>query len=417
MPNDYHALLSPSKAAMWIECANSLAANEGQPEGDKKAADLGTDKHEILALCLENNIGADNYIGHRCGKGHDVDGEFAAQVQKVVEWVHERIDTLSAGGARVQVEIEQDVPIEHITGEPEATGRADVVLIAEYDDHLDIEVWDAKFGYSEVLPDNNPQGMMYASGAIEKFSLLGDFRQCTVVIAQPAINDRPKEWTFDVPMLNQWVEDIASPAADKAMRIHRIYTEGERALKDVDFNPGDKQCEWCKAKARCPALTAKLEEAVGQSFETLADGNEELSSELLSNETMGRVFPVIPLLEKWVKALQAAVEHELMNGREVPGCKLVEGRKGNRKWADDAKAEEMLKGMRVKEVDMYKFTLLGPKPILEHLKDQPRRLKKVEAMVVQDSGKPHVTLDTDPRPALKIAPPDTGFETEDNDLC
>lgn len=414
MPDDYHALLSPSKAAMWIECPNSLAANEGQPEGDKKAADLGTDKHEVLALCLQNGVDASQYIGHRCSKGHDVDADFASHVQTVADAVRQRVAELEAAGAIVTLEVEQDVPIEHITGEENATGRADVVILAEFKDYIDIEVWDAKFGYREVEPDNNPQGMMYASGAIEKFSVVGDFRQATVVIAQPALSETPREWSFPVPVLDQWVEDIAAPAATKAHLIWKM--RDERALKASDFNPGEKQCEWCRAKAVCPAVRIQVEEAIGAGFEDMKDNPEDhipATAELVSPERLGEIWPMLDAIESWSKAVRGRIEHELMQGREVPGCKLVEGRKGNRKWVSDDEAEAMLKGFRMKEAQMYKFQLLGPKPILEALKDQPRRLKKIEQLVTQGDGKPHVTTSDDPRPALKITPPDEGFD----ELC
>lgn len=412
MPDEYHALLSPSGAHRWIECANALAAEHGQPEGDKKAADLGTDKHEISALCLQHGVRAESYIGHRCGKGHDVDAEFAKQVQTAVDSVQERIKALEAAGATVTLEIEQDVPIGHITGEEGATGRSDVVLIAEFPDHLEGEVIDFKFGYREVEPDNNPQGMMYAAGAMEKFTLLGDFTRWTVVICQPAISETAKEWTFSTELLNEWVTTIAEPAAVKAQLIYRM--KDERALKTSDFNPSEKACEWCKAKAVCPAVKAKVEDAIGVSFENMIGIEDKpIEVDLLSPETLGEIWGTLDLIESWSKAVRGRIEHELLQGNAVPGCKLVEGRRGNRQWADDAEAESMLKGFRLKEAQMYKFTLLGPKPILEALKDQPRRLKKIEQLVVQANGKPHVAADTDPRPALVVTPPDEGFD----ELC
>ena len=64
---------------------------------------------------------------------------------------------------------------------------------------------------------------------------------------------------------------------------------------------------------------------------------------------------------------------------------------------------------------MYSFKLLGPKPILEALKDQPRRLKKVEALITQKAGKPHVAHVSDKREALEVKPVADDFEAvEDN---
>ena len=73
----------------------------------------------------------------------------------------------------------------------------------------------------------------------------------------------------------------------------------------------------------------------------------------------------------------------------------------------------MMKKFRMKLEQMYSFKLLGPKPILEALKDQPRRLKQIEALVVQPNGKPHVALESDKRPALEITPVEDGFD----ELC
>ena len=77
----------------------------------------------------------------------------------------------------------------------------------------------------------------------------------------------------------------------------------------------------------------------------------------------------------------------------------------------------MMKKFKMKIDQMYSFKLLGPKPILEALKDQPRRLKQIESLIVQPAGKPHVALDSDKRPALEIKPVEDGFETVDDDLC
>src|ERR1700758_1402684 len=159
MSDEYHALASPSSSAKWLNCANSLAMEIGQPDGASGAADLGTDKHELLALCLEFGKNAMEYAGHILKKGHTVNKELAADVQTVLDSVRERIRAYELRGATVAVDIEQDVPIEHITGESNATGHVDIVLrITWPDGSTDCDVIDAKFGYQEVLAESNTQG-------------------------------------------------------------------------------------------------------------------------------------------------------------------------------------------------------------------------------------------------------------------
>jgi len=122
--SDYHAIASPSSAEKWLNCANSLAAEVGQPDSTSPAADLGTDKHELLTLCLQFKKDAMDYAGHVLCKGHTVHAEFAADVQNVVDNVRARIQNYENLGYRVEMDLEQDVPIDHITGEENATGRA-----------------------------------------------------------------------------------------------------------------------------------------------------------------------------------------------------------------------------------------------------------------------------------------------------
>jgi hypothetical protein len=414
MSDEYHALASPSGAHRWLYCANSLAMEDGQPQGDTKAADLGTDKHELLALCMEFGKNAMDYEGHVLKKGHTVNRELATDVQTVLDNVRERIKNHELMGCTVQIELEQDVPIDHITGEEGATGRADIVLIVSRGGSATLDVIDAKFGYQEVETFDNPQLLMYAAGALEKFGLTEEFDKIFLCVEQPL-----RGLVLDTLVGPDDVAEFAADAsqrAAKAIMVHRM--RGERALKEEDFAPGEKTCQWCKAKAVCPAVLKVVEE----SFMPLSDCDDPAggdASEMvqhLSIEDLGDTFPKLELIEDWIKAVRARIELEVFAGRKVPGVKVVAGKRGNRAWSSDEEAEQMLKDFRVKVDQMYSFKLLGPKPILELLKDQPRRLKKIEQLVVQPDGKPHVVLESDKRPAIEIKPVEDGFETVD-DLC
>lgn len=414
MSDTPHALASPSKAAMWLACPNSLAANIGQPEGDKKAADLGTDKHELMTLCLEFGVDAMSYEGHVLKKGHTVNKELAADVQTVVDNVRDRIRAYELRGATVEIELDKAVPIDHITGEEGATGMLDITLIVRWPDgRITKDVIDAKFGYQEVLAEENPQLLMYASGQLEEFGLVDDVSLVTevnLVIEQPLRGTT--EWTTTPDWIQEWVANEATPAAEKALMIHRMVAE--RALKTEDFNVTEKGCMWCAAKAVCPAAKAHVEEVMEAGF-----SDAELAvkgAEFTSVERLGEIFPHLETIEDWIKAVRARVESELLAGKPIPGLKLVAGKKGNRAWASDEEAEAMMKKFKMKVDQMYAFKLLGPKPILEALKDQPRRLKQIESLIVQPPGKPHVALDSDKRPALEIQPVESGFEAAD-DFC
>lgn len=413
--SEYHAIASPSSAIKWITCANSLAAELGQPDESSGAADLGTDKHTLLTECLTTGADAAHYIGAVMQKGNTVDEAFARGVQNVVDNVRGRIANYENLGARVEMDLEQDVPIDHITGEEGATGRADVVLRIYWADATDAEVIDAKFGWSEVEANENPQLMMYAAGVIEKFSLTDEFRDVTLIIEQPA---RQSESIVSEQILSEavieWAETVASPAATKALMIRKLAEQGQRALRMEDFKVSERGCQWCKAAAVCPAMLEHVEKAIESTFEALEVG-EPMAVELLPVESLGEKFEALEIIEDWIKAVRARIEQELLAGKKIPGLKVVAGKRGNRQWQDDAEAEAMMKKFRLKLEQMYSFKLLGPKPILEALKDQPRRLKQIEALVVQPNGKPHVALESDKRPALEITPVEDGFDIDE--LC
>jgi hypothetical protein len=407
-----HALASPSKAEMWLACANSLAANIGQPEGDKKAADLGTDKHELMTLCLQFNVDAMSYEGHVLGKGHTVNRELAADVQTVVDNVRERIRSYELRGATAEMVLDYAVPIDHITGEEGATGMLDIALLITWSDGFsDLDVIDAKFGYTEVNAVGNPQLLMYASGALEVFGLTGEFRDVSLEIEQP-LRSEGEHFVVGPKWIADWVQE-ARPKAEKAIMIHRMYEAGELALRDEDFGPSEKGCMWCLRSATCKAKERWLEEQTEIGFET----GEMPDITFLSLEALGKRFDFLEAVEDHVKAIRARIEIELLAGKQIPGLKLVAGKKGNRAWLSDEEAEAMMKKFKMKIDQMYSFKLLGPKPILEALKDQPRRLKQIESLIVQPAGKPHVALDSDKRPALEIKPVEDGFETVDDDLC
>jgi len=417
MSDEYHALASPSKSEMFLNCANSLAMNEGQPEGDRRAADLGTDKHELLTLCLQFGKQALDYEGHVLKKGHTVNREFAVDVQTVIDNVRERIRAYELRGCTVAVELEQDLPIEHITGEKDATGRGDVLLVVTWPDRpASMDVIDAKFGYQEVKAEENSQLLMYGSGGLQKFGLTEEFTEVNLVIEQPArgVSD---EWSTTPEAIGEWVE-WAKPRAKKALSERaQAYVLTDYFLNKDNFAPSEKTCMWCKAKAVCPALLAKVEETIESDFATIAETEALVIPQVIPLSELGAKFEYLELIEDWIKAVRARIELEVFAGRTIPGVKVVAGRRGNRQWADEAVVEQMLKEQfRLKLDQMYSFKLLGPKPVLELLKTQPRRLKKIEQLVVQPDGKPHVVHESDKRPAIEIKPVEDGFETVD-DLC
>lgn len=434
-----HALLSPSSAYTWIECGASTAAQIGQPDESSEYADEGTAAHELAKWCLESVLDAESFLGTIIPVGtvtrrdeesgeliteprrsFEVDEEMAAYVQLYVDGVRERVEALELVGAEVTLLVEQRLSIEHITGEPGAKGTSDCVIIATWPDgRAEIEVRDLKYGRGvAVQAERNYQAMIYADAAHEEHSAFYDFERINIVIHQPRVNEKPSEWATTPADLHAWIRGTAKPAAERAL----LYVDSVELapLSPSDFNPGEKQCKFCKAKAVCPALAAHVEQTIGEDFDTVADalarGTDAGAADpkhvdLLDNERLGVVYVSLDLIDSWAKAVRGRIEHELLQARAVPGVKLVAGRRGARQWNEPEAAEALLKSMRLKQDQMYNFKLISPTQADKLLsKESPRRWKKVEALIVQRDGRPSVAPDSDPRPALEIQPPEDDFE-------
>ncbi|HDR8931706.1 TPA: DUF2800 domain-containing protein [Burkholderia vietnamiensis] len=434
-----HALLSPSSAYTWIECAASTAAQIGQPDESSEYADEGTAAHELAKWCLNAGEDAEQHIGTVIPVGtvtrrdeesgetiteprrsFEVDEEMAAYVQLYLDGVRERVAALELAGADVTLLVEQRLSIEHITGEPGAKGTSDCVIIAVWPDgRAEIEVRDLKYGRGvAVQAERNYQAMIYAAAAYEEHSTFYDFTNIRIVIHQPRVNDKPSEWEILPADLAAWINGTARPAAERAL----LYVDSVELapLSPSDFNPGEKQCKFCKAKAVCPALAAHVEQTIGADFDTLDAGingadasyvTSVTNVELLDNERLGVIYASLDLIDSWGKAVRGRIEHELLQARAVPGVKLVAGRRGARQWNEPEAAEALLKSMRLKQDQMYNFKLISPTQADKLLsKESPRRWKKVEALIVQRDGRPSVAPDSDPRPALEIQPPEDDFE-------
>ncbi|MDY7802798.1 DUF2800 domain-containing protein [Burkholderia stagnalis] len=433
-----HALLSPSSAYTWIECGASTAAQIGQPDDSSEYADEGTAAHELAKWCLESVLDAESFLGTIIPVGRvtrrdeesgeliteprrsfEVDEEMAAYVQLYVDGVRERVEALRLAGAEVTLLVEQRLSIEHITGERGAKGTSDCVIIAVWPDgRAEIEVRDLKYGRGvAVAAERNYQAMIYADAAHEEHSALFDFERINIVIHQPRVNEKPSEWAITPTELHDWISTVARPAAEQALLTAESVALAPLSLSE--FNPGEKQCKFCKAKAVCPALARHVEETIGADFEVMADTTaygvqSEFAGrnvEMLDNARLGLIYESLDLIDSWMKAVRGRIEHELLQARAVPGVKLVAGRRGARQWNEPETVETLLKSMRLKQDQMYNFKLISPTQADKLLsKESPRRWKKVEALIAQRDGRPSVAPDSDPRPALEIQPPEDDFE-------
>ena len=376
-----HAKLSPSGAHRWMACPGSVGLEAAFPDQSSAYAAEGTLAHTLASEHLD---GSGLHPSQRIGEVHEVDGytftvdaAMADYVDNYCRLVREYAD----GGLLL---VEQRVPIEHVTGETGATGTSDAIVVHTAKRML--YVVDLKYGMGvKVDAGDNPQLMMYALGAMEQCDQLGEFDQVCMVIHQPRLNHVSEHWIY---VGDLWAFKRRAAEAAELTR-----------QPDAPLVPGEKQCRFCKAKATCPALRAEVTEVVS--------GSATLDEFLVPDVTTGDNYlsvamSKVGLVEDWCKAVRAEVERRLLAGQTVDGFKLVEGRRGNRKWSNDAEVEALFKSFRLRQDEMYDYSLISPTKAEKLLKDTPKRWEKAEALISRAEGKPSVAPATDKRSSLTV---------------
>jgi hypothetical protein len=395
-----HAKLSPSGAHRWLRCPGSVVLEAPYPDTTSTYAREGTAAHELAAIVLEtDDLNAQRYVDQMIefdDHGEEVSWRVTQDMADYVDDYVRLVRELAQGNMLL---VERRVPISHLTGETGATGTSDVVIVDTTGRNL--TVVDLKYGMGvRVEAQENPQLMMYALGALHDYDVLGDFETVSMYIHMPRLNF-VSEYHIPVPELLKAGEDIRRSAA--------VCREAE-AADDEDLaeflEPGEKQCRFCKAKATCRALRADMTDVVGGEAACTIDEFAEFLPEIVDSQTGDNYLPIamskVALVEDWCKAVRAEVERRLFAGQKVDGYKLVEGKRGNRKWENEAEVEALLKSFRMRQDEMYDLSLISPTKAEKVFKQNPKRWAKVTDLITQSVGKPSVALATDKRPEMVI---------------
>jgi Protein of unknown function (DUF2800) len=356
-----HAKLSASGAHRWLACPASVRMEDGLANTTSEFAEEGTLAHSIAEGALRAGAGATIAT--------NVDHEMRIEVQKYVDYV---IETPGALYIEQRVDFSKWVP--------EGFGTADAIKITEGT----LTVIDLKYGKGiPVSAENNPQAMLYGLGAVDMYDFLYEFDTVKLVIHQPRLNN-VSEWEISKEDLLLWGLSIVAPAARLALE------------ETAPFNPGEKACQWCKAKNTCAARAEMALNVATEGFGTAGTDIAIIDRETLSNEQVAGILPHVAGLIKFCNDIKAYAKTEIEEGREIPGFKLVDG-KSSRVWTDETVVASAMARAKLKEKERYNFKLLSPAQAEKKLGKDHHILKKY---VEKKPGAPTLVPETDKRQSL-----------------
>lgn len=417
-----HAVLGPSGWATWGTCPGSVVLSEGLISTTSSYAKEGTAAHQLLEMCLLEGKDAEEHLGLEIV----VEGEMFTVNNDMADAVNSAIDIIKSYYKDGDVlMVEQAVPLAFMTGEEGAEGTCDVSLITEKGTHL--HIFDYKHGKgvmvyaSDLIPDSaekrpNGQLAMYGLGWLEKHGFLyEDVEKVTLHVLQPRL-----EWHDEHPVSIEQLRgfaDLVREAAGAVELQRQVMLEGN----DLDLNPSEKACKFCKARAHCPALRNQISTSLAtltsdvSDFEDLTLPKQAAAVAVnpgVSSDKLAEFLRAVPLIEAAIEAVRAEVERRLFAGEEVPGFYLGVGRKGNRAWQNEAEAEKLLKRY-LKVEGAYERKLISPAKAEKALKAEPKKLAKLKDLWGQSDGKPSVCKDGDKNEPYQIASDASQFENLD----
>ena len=225
--------------------------------------------------------------------------------------------------------------------EPESGGTADFWAVDKVRKTLYIR--DYKSGRIPVQSYKNPQLAIYAIAAYDELTKFFEIEHFDVGAVQPLIRHGCEPWEFDLEEAEHIREQV-----DRAVR------EINNPLFTPRFEPGDKQCQWCRHRSNCVARANMLEE----------DIPPVLKVEELSDEKALDIWTRAALHKSFLAALEERIREMDPDTRGNGGFKLVRGSR-RVSWVDEKKVVEAL---AESGVDLYNPpTLKSPAALREEL--------------------------------------------------
>ena len=369
-----HALLSASSAHRWLACPPSAVAAEAYTNEGTEFTREGTLAHEVAEWtarqAMKNGWATEGGTEAQFEGNHDVTVEMVDCALGYAGYIQELTKTPDA-----IVLLEQRVDFSPWV--PQGFGTCDCIIIQG----SVLTIIDYKYGVGvPVSAVDNPQMKLYALGALNDYGIAYDVTRVEMHIYQPRINNI-SDCSLMVEDLLEWAEKTVKPIAQKAAKGKGGYSAGE-------------WCKFCPHAGRCRELTKTCTEYV----ET---HSLRVDLPVLAPHEVAEVLAMEPLISLWLKRVKAQAMTTLLDGGEVPGYKVVEGR-SSREWVDAMEVLEVLEERGYPRDHVTKTELLSP-AAMEKAIGKKQVAELLTDLIEKKAGSPTIAPASDKRPAYSRA--------------
>ena len=346
-----HSILSASGADKWFNCPGSITAEKDIEQEYSDVASEGTLAHLLAEVSLNSGVPANQYAEL---DDQEITVEMSGHVQEYVDYVN----SIFTYGCKLKVE--SRVYFDDYA--PDGFGTVDAVAMCYGTGTC--HVIDLKYGKGiPVHSENNKQLMLYALGVLQSADYSWAIDRFVLHIFQPRIH---KNSTFEIS-----IDEIKEFGELVKLKAEEALDESAKRI------PGNKQCQWCKAKSICPELMSIAEiKEIGMDVQKISD---ERIKEILDNRKLSKLF---------ISSLEKSMKNRIENGGELKGYKLVQGTT-RRAWSNDGlnKLKELMGD------DAYTQKIIG-------LGDAEKIIgkKEVDTMTYKQHGALTLAPENDKRP-------------------
>lgn len=392
---EQHALLSASSASRWLACTASPRFEEQFPESTSEYAEEGRLAHSFCELKLLKKFTASispKTYTTRLNKLKK-DPMYNSEMEKTSDLYVEHL-TERAMQFNVSPYVAAEVRVDFSAYVPQGFGTCDCIMIGGDT----IIITDYKHGKGiAVSSEYNPQMMLYALGALEKYKAIygSTIKRVVTVIEQLRLSEEPSIWETSVDELTAWGEAI-KPIAEKAF------------MGLGDFVPGE-HCRFCRGKAQCRAR-ADVNTALEEFKNCVPEEKAKPGDGILTDAEIGDLLTRGAELVSWYKDLEEYALKATLDGKTIAGWKAVAGR-ANRTFTDQDAAINAVIAAGYDESLVYDRK---PKTLteLEKLMGKAEFAEKIGQFITKPLGKPTLVPISDKREPYSAAASDFAGITE-----